>query len=128
MKLSGASRRSAGIPRDWFRLKTSLTVWSEISGDRYTRTNINRAPALIEKVDGYSAYASYPIKLDPGAHEIVLQGASRWPGGAPLRTMTLNLEPCKRYYLNAQFDAPGQPRWEPVVDYVEDIAGCRMTG
>ena len=99
-------------------------TWSELSGDRYTRTTINRAPALIEKVDGYSAYASYPIKLDPGPHEIVLQGASRWPGGAPLRTMSLTFEPCKRYYVNAQFEAPGQPRWEPVVDYVEDIPGC----
>ena len=99
-------------------------TWSELSGDRYTRTTINRAPALIEKVDGYSAYASYPIKLDPGPHEIVLQGATRWPGGAPLRTMKLTLEPCKRYYVNAQFEAPGQPRWEPVVDYVENIAGC----
>jgi len=37
-------------------------TWSEISGDRYTRTTINRAPALIEKVDGYSAYASYPVR------------------------------------------------------------------
>ena len=99
-------------------------TWSELSGDRYTRTTINRAPALIETVDGYSAYASYPIKLDPGPHEIVLQGATRWPGGAPLRTMKLTLEPCKRYYVNAQFEAPGQPRWEPVVDYVENIAGC----
>ena len=98
-------------------------TWSEITGDRYTRTTLNRAPALVEKVDGYSAYAQYPIKLDPGVHEIVLQGASTWPGGAPLRTLTLNLEPCKRYYLNAQFEAPGQPRWEPVVDHVEDIAG-----
>ncbi|MGE5740328.1 MAG: hypothetical protein ACM34F_15650 [Betaproteobacteria bacterium] len=103
-------------------------VWSEVSGNRYHRAVLNRQPALIEKVDGYSSYAQYPIKLDPGQHEIVLQGASRWPGGAPLRTMALTLEPCKRYYLNAQFEAPGQPRWEPVVDYVEDIAGCPFNG
>ena len=103
-------------------------TWSELSGDRYTRATMNRAPAVIEKVDGYSAYASYPIKLEPGPHELVLQGASRWPGGAPLQTMQLAFEPCKRYYVNAQFDAPGQPRWTPVVDYVEDIAGCRLGG
>jgi hypothetical protein len=103
-------------------------TWSEVSGNRYTRTTINRQPALIEKVDGHSAYASYPIKLDPGTHEIVLQGASNWPGGVALQTVTLDLHPCKRYYLNAQFEAPGQPRWTPVVDYVEDIAGCRLAG
>jgi len=100
-------------------------TWSEISGDRYTRTTINRAPALIEKVDGYSAYPSYPIKLDPGSHEIVLQGASRWPGGAPLRTMTLNLEPCKRYYLVAERDHRLEKDWRPVVDYVQpDRTNC----
>lgn len=103
-------------------------TWSEVSGNRYHRTEINRAPAVIEKIDGWSSYAQYPIKIDPGPHEIVLQGVSSWPGGAPLRTMQLTLEPCKRYYLNAQFDAPRQPRWEPVVDYVEDIAGCPFPG
>src|SRR5690348_16345475 len=74
-------------------------TWSEISGNRYNRAVLNRQPALIEKVDGWSSYPQYPIKLDPGPHEVVLQGATRWPGGAPLRTMTLTLEPCKRYYL-----------------------------
>jgi len=104
-------------------------TWSEISGNRYTRTTINRAPALIEKVDGNSAYASYPIKVEPGEHEIVLQGITTgWPGGVDLQTMKMTLEPCKRYYLNAQFAAPRQPRWEPVVDYVEDIAGCPWRG
>jgi hypothetical protein len=102
-------------------------TWSEISGERYHRAIMNRRPAIIENVDGYSAYASYPIKVDPGRHEIVMQGpAPRWPGGAPLKTMTLDLEPCKRYYLNAQFDNPIQPKWTPVIDYVESIAGCRV--
>jgi hypothetical protein len=100
-------------------------TWSEISGERYHATILHRRAALIEKVDGYSAYAQYPIKVEPGDHEIELQGpAPRWPGGAPLRTIKLTLEPCKRYYLNAQFDNPVQPTWTPVVDYVEPIAGC----
>ena len=103
-------------------------TWSEVSGNRYQRAIINRAPAVIEKIDGRSSYAQYPIKIDPGPHEIELQGVSSWPGGVPLRTMQLTLEPCKRYYLNAQFEAPGQPRWEPVVDYVEDIGGCPFPG
>ncbi len=101
-------------------------TWSEISGDRYYNlTVLNRRPAIIEKVDGYSSYASYPIKLDPGQHAIELGGpAPRWPGGAALHTLKLDLEPCKRYYLNAQFENPVEPTWKPVVDYVEPIAGC----
>lgn len=102
------------------------TTWSEISGDRYHQAILNRHPALVEKIDGYSAYVHYPIKLEPGVHEVELQGATprRWPGGAPLRTITLTLEPCKRYYLNAQFDSPVGLAWIPVIDHVEAIGGC----
>jgi hypothetical protein len=102
-------------------------TWSEISGERYHFTILNRRPAIIERVDGYSSYAQYPIKVEPGRHEIVMQGpAPRWPGGTALHTMTLDLEPCKRYYLNAQFDNPITPNWTPVIDYVDTIAGCRV--
>jgi hypothetical protein len=106
---------------------TWSSTWSEISGERYYNlTTLNRRPAIIEKVDGSSAYPTYPIKLEPGKHAIELGGpAPRWPGGTALHTMTLDLEPCKRYYLNAQFDNPVEPTWTPVVDYVEPIAGCR---
>jgi hypothetical protein len=105
------------------------STWSEISGDRYyNTTTLNRRPAIIEKVDGYSSYPSYPIKLEPGQHAIELGGpAPRWPGGAALHTLNLDLEPCKRYYLNAQFENPVDPTWKPVVDYVESIPGCRIT-
>ena len=103
------------------------STWSEISGDRYYNTTaLNRRPAIIEKVDGYSSYPSYPIKLEPGQHAIELGGpAPRWPGGAALHTLNLDLEPCKRYYLNAQFENPVDLTWKPVVDYVESIPGCR---
>ena len=34
-------------------------------------------------------------------------------------------KPCKRYYINAQFDGPLSPSdWKPVIDHVEPIAGC----
>ena len=103
-------------------------TWSEVTGARYHHAIMDRRPALIEKIDGNSAFASYPIKLVPGKHEIVMQGPKPdWPGGTQLQAMTLDLEPCKRYYLNAQFDNPVQPRWTPVVDYVEPIAGCQVT-
>jgi hypothetical protein len=103
------------------------STWSEISGYRYyNTTTLNRRPAIIEKVVGYSSYPSYPIKLEPGQHAIELGGpAPRWPGGAALHTLNLDLEPCKRYYLNAQFENPVDPTWKPVVDYVESIPGCR---
>ena len=102
-------------------------TWSEVTGARYHHAIMDRRPAIIEKIDGNSAFASNPIKVDPGRHEIVMQGPKAdWPGGTALQTMTLNVEPCKRYYLNAQFANPVEPKWTPVVDYVEPIAGCKL--
>lgn len=101
-------------------------TWSEISGNRYNRVILDRAPALIANVDGtsYARSARYPIKVDPGPHDILLEGVSpRW-ADTTLQKLSLTLEPCKRYYLNAQFEDPVRPTWTPVVDYVEPIAGC----
>ena len=42
--------------------------------------------------------------------------------------MMLDVEPCKRYYINAQFENPITPTWTPVIDYVESIAGCQVPG
>jgi hypothetical protein len=101
-------------------------TWSEISGTRYNVTIMNRRPTAVQTVDGNSAYPSYPIKLDPGAHAIRLAApAPGWPGGSVVHTMDLTLQPCMRYYLNAQFENPTSPDWRPVVDYVEPIAGCK---
>ncbi len=103
-------------------------TWSELTGERYNVTIMNRRPAGIQTVDGTSAYPTYPIKIAPGPHVIVLGApAPGWPGGSTLHTMSLTLEPCMRYYLNAQFDNPTGPDWRPVVDYVEPIAGCKVT-
>jgi hypothetical protein len=102
-------------------------AWSELSGDRYYNlTTLNRRPAIIEKVDGNSAFASYPIKLEPGRHEISLQGPDpKRPGGGTVQTMTLDMQPCKRYFVNAQFKNNIEPDWAPVIDYIETLPGCR---
>jgi len=102
-------------------------TWSEISGARYNVTTLNRRPAFVQKIDGSSAFVTNPIKIDPGKHEIELSSPQPgWAGGGPLRTMTLNVEPCTRYYINAQFENPVQPDWQPVIDYTEPIAGCKV--
>jgi hypothetical protein len=102
-------------------------TWSEVSGQRYTRVNLNRLPAVIEQIDGSSAFASQPIKIDPGTHNMVLQGPTpARPGGSVLLEYTLVAEPCKRYYINAQYENPISNSFTPVIDYVEDVAGCKV--
>ena len=104
-------------------------TWSEVTGQRFTRTNINRFPAIIESIDGGSAFVSDPIRIQPGLRRVQLQGPSMAmgrAGGGDLVNFELNAEPCKRYYLNAQMRNNLQTEFEPVIDFVETIAGCTV--
>lgn len=100
-------------------------TWSEVSGVLYHRTHINRAPAIIKQIDGVHR-TQKPVKSEPGMHQIVIQSPSRRGFQGSDRTMNLNLEPCKRYYVNAQFESGTGPRWEPVLAEVETTAGCKL--
>jgi len=102
-------------------------TWSEISGARYNVTIVNRRPAVIERVDDQGSFASYPIKIEPGTRRLVLSApAPGWQGGSDLRVMMLDAAPCKRYYINADFANPLEPNFTPVIDYVENVAGCTI--
>jgi hypothetical protein len=105
-------------------------TWSEITGARYNVTIVNRRPAIIDRVDDQGAFPNPNlIKVTPGEHRLVVQGpAPGWAGGPPLHVMMLNVEPCKRYYINAQFQSTIQQEWTPVVDYVESIGDCLVPG
>ena len=101
-------------------------TWSELSGARYTRAVVDRRPLIIERVDGDSTPIRLPIRIAPGRHDITVSSLphGHFRGGI-LSQLTLDIEPCKRYYINAQYPDPVQPRYTPVVDYVEPITGCR---
>lgn len=105
-------------------------TWSELTGARYNVTIVNRRPAIIDRVDNEGAFPNPNlIKVEPGEHRLVVQGpAPGWAGGPPLHVMMLKVEPCKRYYINAQFDSTITQQWSPVVDYVEPIGDCQIPG
>ena len=103
-------------------------TWSEVTGQRFNVTIANRRPAMILQVD---TQGSFPdpnlIRIEPGERRLVVQGpAPGWAGGPPLHVMMLNAEPCKRYYINAQFANTITQEWTPVIDYVENISGCQL--
>jgi hypothetical protein len=101
-------------------------TWSEVTGARYTRTTLYRLPSRIERVDDQAAFVTDPIKIEPGEHRIVLSGTlPGWPG-ANLETMNLDAKPCMRYYINNQYENLVNPGYKPVIDYVEQIAGCQV--
>ena len=102
-------------------------TWSEVSGSRaYSRTELNTAPTFVNLVDGQNpgprirGYGYGPdYKLEPGSHTMLLQApplSRGWAGGTELQTLTLNFEPCKRYYIVAKYANPLGTQWTPQVD------------
>jgi hypothetical protein len=101
-------------------------TWSEVTGVRYHRAIADRWPARIVAV-GNDAVFQTPYKVAPGAYRLAVESPRHDGFPGTILEMTLNIEPCKRYYVNAQFAGPVGPDWRPVVDEVESIAGCRVT-
>ena len=87
---------------------------------------MNRAPAIIKSVDGRN-YTDRIVKIEPGKRMVVVQSPPRRGFQGSNKHMTMDIAPCKRYYINAQFDSSVGPEWKPVVAYVELIPGCRIT-
>ncbi len=103
--------------------------WSEVTGTRYHLVTLNRNATIIENIDGTGAFPNRlgaPIRIEPGKRLITLQGVPLRPGWqGTLKDLALDAAPCKRYFINAQFEGPLSPSdWKPVIDEVETIAGC----
>ena len=97
-------------------------------GHRYRKTIENRYPGIINMVGDQGATRAHTGNRSRSRRA---PARSSWSSCSPhghfggsTKTMRLTLEPCKRYYLNAQFADWVIPEWEPVVDYVESIGGC----
>jgi hypothetical protein len=112
-------------------------AWSEISGDRYTVADFRRYPTVINLVDSYSpgprvGYRGYSYyKIEPGRHNLELSAVNttpNWVPGINREILAIDIEPCKRYYFNADFENRLLAGWKPVVDYVEPIPGCGVPG
>ena len=101
-------------------------AWSEVTGVRYNRVIADRWPARIVAVGSDSVF-SIPYKVAPGTYTLAVESPRHSGFAGTIQEMRLNIEPCKRYYINAQFQDPVRPEWTPVVDEVEPIVGCRVT-
>lgn len=101
-------------------------TWSELSGDRYTRVDPDRRAAILERVGNDSVGSITPYKLAPGSYRVLVSSPPYRGFRGSEKAMMLDVAPCKRYYINAQFDNRVGPDWMPVVDHVESIAGCRI--
>jgi len=102
-------------------------TWSEITGQQYVGGVLYRRPAIIERIDDQGSWVADPIRLEPGNRRILISApVPGWAGGSDLKVMMLDVQPCKRYYINAQFENNLSPDFTPVIGYVDTIAGCSV--
>jgi hypothetical protein len=103
-------------------------TWSELTGARYTAVTPDRRAAILISAGSESIGSVMPFRIAPGMYAIEVQAPRHNEFRGTIKTMTVNVEPCRRYYINAQFEDPVRPEWRPVIDYVETIPGCRTPG
>ena len=99
-------------------------TWSEVTGTQWSKTQMNRTAAVISQVDGKSQ-TNRIVKAEPGRRSIVVRSPMRSGFAGSDVTLDLDLEACKRYYVNAQFEGGLGTDWKPVIAKVEPIAGCK---
>lgn len=101
-------------------------TWSEVTGAQYTRTSVDRRPGILIRVGDQSVGGVTPFKVAPGTYAVEVQSPVHNHFKGSIKKLTVEVEPCRRYYINAQFEDPVRPAWMPVIDYVESIPGCRV--
>jgi hypothetical protein len=85
---------------------------------------MNRTPAIIKSIDGRNDLDKV-VKTQSGQRKIVVQSPPRKGFSGTDATLDLKLEPCKRYYINAQFKSGVGTEWEPVVAGTDAVPGCK---
>ena len=77
------------------------------------------------KIDGKSTdNPRRPDPVLPGKHTVEISFSSaRVPIGDQLKTIEIDVKPCRRYRVVAHYTTSGQ--WKPIVQSVEDIGECK---
>ena len=100
---------------------------SHLTGERWRKAELNTYDVTIISVDGshYIERRNQPVIIEPGLRKIVVQGppASGFTYGEQ-RTLTLDVKPCTRYFLEAKKSGPLSQNFEPRVNFEEPLAGC----
>ena len=95
------------------------------SGDR-SQTRKQETVA-ISRIDGESTRnPRRPDPVAPGKRAVEISFTSaRAVVGDDLKAIEIDVQPCKRYRVVAQYHTSVSGKWDPVVASVEDIGECR---
>lgn len=101
------------------------TSYSEVVGQRFNLAVVDRRAVDIDSVGNTTGWLNgAPVQVEPGVHRVVITAPDHRGFRGRSAAFELTVEPCTRYYVNAQFENPLTPRFEPVIDHQEKIAGC----
>lgn len=98
---------------------------SYLDGNRFYRANIHTFPTRVAAVDGQQTFVrENPVRVEPGEHviRVVTVPTAGFSTAAP-RDLTLNIEPCRRYFIVAERDNRLIQDWRPVIEYVAPSGG-----
>ena len=116
----------AAVPAILSGCASMQTSYSEVTGERYHLAIADRRAVNIVSVGTTSAWANnQPVQVDPGTYRVVVESRNHAGFRGGQSELELRVEPCKRYYVNAQFEGQVGASYKPVIDEVEPIAGCR---
>ena len=99
-------------------------TWSEVTGNLWSKTQMNRTAAVIRRIDGRDK-TDRIVKIEPGKRSIVVGPPMRKGFTGDDATLDVDVAPCQRYYINAQFASGMGTEWKPVLAKVEKIPGCK---
>ena len=98
--------------------------YSQLLGERYHRTPIETYSVTVVRIDGRDT-TQRPALVEPGRRDISVQGP---PGGAggigEVRTISMDVAPCTRYYLVAVKAQTLASDFAVRVDHQEPVSGC----
>ena len=98
--------------------------YSQLLGERYHRATIDTYPVMVVRVDGRDT-TRRPALVEPGRHDISVQGPPGGSGGfGEVRTITMDVAPCTRYYLVAVKPQSLASDFTVRVDHQEPVSGC----
>jgi hypothetical protein len=93
-------------------------------GQRYHRAAIDTYPVSVVRIDGKDT-TRRPALVEPGRRDVSVQGP---PGGAgglgEVRTISMDVAPCTRYYLVAVKSQTLASDFAVRVDHQEPVSGC----
>lgn len=95
------------------------------SGDR-SQTRKEETVA-ISRIDGEpTRNPRRPDPVAPGKHSVEISfTTARAVVGDDLKTIEIDVQPCKRYRVAARYHTTASGKWDPVVQSVEDIGECK---